>query len=294
MAHCLNIGCLSFRLSVCPDNVRLRFIPLYKEIASQEPWYTRPGSFFHVTIRISDKLPPTGSPLFTAHDMWRLHLDDETYTLCYPAEGPGSWQVRFAPRSQEVTIYCHTRMLRRKAGKTWLLNPLSYPVDQLLLMYLLAFRRGAVLHAAGVAREKSALLFLGRSGAGKSTMATLCQQSGAYEVINDDRMVAHIQGRDVLTFGTPWPGRAGFANFKARSIRALCFLLQAEQNRLQPLTVQQALESLLPVASIPWYDRAVFPRILAFCDQLIRQIPAYVLEFAPRTGVLNLVQQLFD
>jgi hypothetical protein len=71
----------------------------------------------------------------------------------------------------------------------------------------------------------------------------------------------------------------------------MCFLRHADTDRIAPLTPDQALERLFPVASIPWYDRDVLPRVLQFCDDLVSEIPAYDLHFRPGHGVVELVRE---
>ena len=56
-------------------------------------------------------------------------------------------------------------------------------------------------------------------------------------------------------------------------------------------SAQVALEKLLPVTSLPWFDRKVVPQILSFCDDLITSVPIYELHFKPDAGVANLLEE---
>ena len=44
---------------------------------------------------------------------------------------------------------------------------------------------------------------------------------------------------------------------------------------------RQALDNLVKVTSIPWYDREVMPEILHFCEDLITHVPLFELHFTP-------------
>jgi hypothetical protein len=57
---------------------------------------------------------------------------------------------------------------------------------RVLVAYRLLELGGAVLHSAGVVRDGAAFLFLGRSGAGKTTAARLSLARGGMEVLSDD------------------------------------------------------------------------------------------------------------
>ena len=88
-------------------------------------------------------------------------------------------------------------------------NPVHYPLDQLLLMYTLAQREGALLHAAGVDIQGQGFIFPGKSGAGKSTLSRQLVVQKELEVLSDDRIVIRKIDGVFQAFGTPWPGDAG-------------------------------------------------------------------------------------
>jgi len=108
-------------------------------------------------------------------------------------------------------------------------------------------------------------------------------------MLSDDRMIVRKIDGNFKAYGTPWPGDAGIAVNKSVPLRAMLFLHRGKQNEIRELTPQQALEQLLPVASIPWYDRDVLPDILDFCDDLITNVPSYELHFRPEPGVVDLL-----
>jgi hypothetical protein len=51
------------------------------------------------------------------------------------------------------------------------------------------------------------------------------------------------------------------------------------------------LERLLPVVSIPWYDKEKMMSILSFCEDLISNIPSYELYFKPDAEVVNVIER---
>jgi hypothetical protein len=166
-------------------------------------------------------------------------------------------------------------------------NPFSYPLDQVFLMHVLARNEGVILHAAGVEFHGKCYLFPGVSGAGKSTLSRLLASAAGMEVLSDDRMVVRKMDGDVKAYGTPWPGDAGFAVNRGATLGGIFFLTKASGNRVIPLTPAQALNQLFPVASIPWYEREMVSDMLAFCEELVRRVPAYDLFFRPDRTIID-------
>ena len=48
-----------------------------------------------------------------------------------------------------------------------------------------------------------------------------------------------------------------------------------------------------PVSEIddPWYDRQTMPKVLAFCEDLTEQVPAYELQFTPNQQVADVLEE---
>jgi hypothetical protein len=160
-------------------------------------------------------------------------------------------------------------------------NPLFYPLDQILTMYVLARCRGVLIHAAGWQMGERGYLFPGRSGRGKSTISRLLIEAGLGQVIGDDRIVARERSGVFRIFGTPWPGELGIVRNTSVPLCGMFFLTHAEENRIVPLSATAAVERLFPVASIPWYETDVLSEVLATCEELVTGIPAYEFRFTP-------------
>ena len=71
-----------------------------------------------------------------------------------------------------------------------------------------------------------------------------------------------------------------------------CFFINhASDNRIKEITTGQALRRLLPVTSIPWYDREIMSEILTFCEDLISNVPIYDLHFKPTEEVVDVFEK---
>jgi hypothetical protein len=92
---------------------------------------------------------------------------------------------------------------------------------RVLVSYRLLELGGAVLHSAGVVRDGAAFLFLGRSGAGKTTVARLSLAQGA-EVLSDD-LNAVVAGAPGTGEDADAPRAAGAAGVSGCAVLKLPF-----------------------------------------------------------------------
>lgn len=243
----------------------------------------------------SATLPPSCRVLFDTGDSWALYADGDAYYLSLDPRGDpgeGLWTARIARDLAHATVYCTERTVRSTDRGIALANPVTYPLDQILLMLLLARRDGLLVHAAGVSVGGRGFLFAGRSGAGKSTLCRHLTGQDGLEILSDDRMALRRTDGAVAAYGTPWPGDQGAALNQRVPLAGLLFLRHASADEVVELTRRDALARLLPVASIPWYDAESVAPALAFCEKLLARVPAYELRFAPGPRVARLVAEL--
>lgn len=229
-------------------------------------------------------VPDDAVQLFRAEDAWAMFSDPAGYWFRFgpPAPGAPLWTVRFDRAVTDVTVFCNEAHCGA-TGPDGPLGPFRYPLDQILLVQALAERRGLLIHGAAAEVDGSGYVFAGRSGAGKSTLSRLLAQREGVRMLSDDRVVVRGTAAGFRVCGTPWPGKAGFAVNRSVPLRGLFFIAHDAENAFEPLAPQPALHALLPVTSLLWYDRAKLPAMLAFCDELVRDVPAYRFRFRPDT-----------
>ncbi len=236
--------------------------------------------------------------IFDSGQSWQMYREGDIYwaVLHPPAHEKPLWAARFNRDVKEVTVYCSRQYIQKKNGKTIILNPVRYPLDQLLIMYSLAQHQGAVIHAAGIEMNGKGFIFAGPSGAGKSTLARLFNAArnpnnlGA-AVLSDERIVTRKIDGLFKAYGTPWHGEEGTTRNKSVPLSGIFFLNHARENKVTPLNPQQALDKLLKVTSIPWYDREVMPGILRFCDDLLTRVPLFELHFTPGLAAVSFLEK---
>ncbi|MGH9593821.1 MAG: hypothetical protein ACRD5L_12075, partial [Bryobacteraceae bacterium] len=156
----------------------------------------------------------------------------------------------------------------------------EYALDSLvriLLSVMLLDRKGFLLHAASVTRNGKAFIFPGRSGAGKSTVASLAP-SGS--VLTDEISLLSLAAGAWRAHGTPFWGefRAAGANVSA-PVHGVYFLVQAPENRIERMSPGEGLRALLPKVLFFSADRLQTEKLLEILTEAVAGIPFHRLYF---------------
>jgi hypothetical protein len=156
----------------------------------------------------------------------------------------------------------------------------EYALDsvlRVLLTRLLLPSPGFLLHAATVVQDGKAYVFMGRSGAGKSTVASLSPRGS---VLTDEiSLLRRIEGT-WYAHGTPFWGEFRAAGQNRRvPLERVFALVQAGSNRTAPLAARQALAGLLGNTLFFSEDRAEREQLLRAQVSLIGSVPVERLEF---------------
>lgn len=156
----------------------------------------------------------------------------------------------------------------------------EYALDSLLrvlLSWKLLDRQGFLLHAATVIRGGRAYIFTGRSGAGKSTVASM---SPAGSVLTDEISLLRRENGVWRAYGTPFWGefRAAGSNTNA-PVTGIFRLVQAAENRVTRLRPSVLLRSLLPNVLFFSGQTEANRQLLEILSKAASEIPGYNLAF---------------
>ena len=135
-----------------------------------------------------------------------------------------------------------------------------------------------LLHTCVVVYDGKGYAFLGKSGTGKSTHSRLWLQSlpQAY-ILNGDKPIISFEKDGVYAHGTPWMGKEGLGQKGKVPLKALCFLRQAKENKIEKLPVAKAVQLLFVQLLLPTVEDAAV-KTLELADKLIASVPAYLLD----------------
>jgi hypothetical protein len=232
-----------------------------------------------------------GTPtLFDSGSTWRLYESEDTlqFDFTVPAAGQMPYRRFFVDRrfrcaTVQTNESCFNAFPQAK-------DPLIYPLPELLIMHRLTQERAIELHGSGIVRTNGvANLFVGHSGAGKSTTTRLWTSLDEVEVLSDDRIIVRLDdGRDgpagptgIRMYGTPWHGEAMFASPNSAPLTRIFVLEHGHGNVITRLTRSQAVGELFARAFVPFHRHEYLENALSFLEQLASSVPCYRYSFEP-------------
>jgi hypothetical protein len=167
-----------------------------------------------------------------------------------------------------------------------------YPMDMLLMIQLLGQSGGFLFHAAGVIHEGKAILFVGRSGAGKSTISKLWLTRPGVTLLNDDRVIVRRWQGQYQAFGNPWHGEVSAVSSDSAPLERIYLLKHGPQNCVTALKPVEAVSRLLSCSFPTYWDAQGMEISLGHLEKLIHSVPCFELAFLPDERVLDFVQCL--
>ena len=155
----------------------------------------------------------------------------------------------------------------------------AYPLEVVVrtaMMARLPLVGGLPLHAAGVVVEGRGVVFLGPSGAGKTTLAS----TSPFPVLSDE-LVAVVPGHpfDLVRSGF-WGEGAATGRTRPAPLALLVDLAKGPAFRLSRLRPAEAAGRVLASAPVPLAP-PLWSRSLAAAAALVREVPVRRMEWAP-------------
>ena len=273
--------------------------------------------------------------LFDSGAVWQLYESarELQFDFSTPAMGEGPYKRMIVDRE-----FRHARLLiggSRFTGTPEAASPLDYPLDELLIMHRLTQEKAIELHGTGIVRpEGEANLFVGHSGAGKSTTTRLWTEREDVEVLSDDRIIVRREewapvietslqaigsasrhgvlrlrgGSDSPTgysaqddkrkrmrmYGTPWHGEAMYASPNSAPLARIFVLEHGRGNVVTPLTPSQAVAELFARSFVPFHRHEYVESALMFLEEVADSVPVYRYAFEPDARAVEKIIHFYD
>lgn len=217
--------------------------------------------------------------------------------------GPGAFEILLNPSAQEPRA-CEPVAVPQvsRRGQTWefrlhqaraefdgerqravLQGALSvFTFDSFLRIFLtllLLERDGLVLHAATLRRSGRAHTFIGRSGAGKTTLSRLAP---ADQVLTDEISLLRLVQGEPRAYGSPfWGELAGHGAEVELPLQALYLLVKDRRTFVEPLRGAEAITALCAHTLFFVPDRDSLQALLGLCARWVEAVPVCRLHFTP-------------
>jgi hypothetical protein len=245
-------------------------------------------SAISITVEWQDRLPARGGKAaFDSGGVWNLFHQDCDFVFDF-----SSLVISPCP-------YKRLRMDRQfRAGQLTLSRealeshvsvcPLEYPADELLFTnYLAHHALGAEVHGCGMIDPKhGGFLFLGHSGAGKTTTTRLWKSVRNPEILSDDRIILRIHDRELWMYGTPWHGEAAFASPAKARLNRIFILQHGAENKMVELSPARAVGELFARCFPPFHSAHGLSNTLEFLHRVVDIVPCYEFHFLPHASAI--------
>ena len=251
------------------------------------------GCDFELDVSWADSLSlPAKEASFVSGGLWsafRVSSGTEFY-LNSPALGSSPYKAGWFDDSFSRGHVVFNRALISADNK---ICPLEYPIDELITMHRLSLGAGVEVHALGLADEDGqGYLFLGHSGAGKSTSARLWMSEPGVKLLSDDRIIIRKHDNEFWMYGTPWHGDAGVSSPGRAPLSAIFFLEQAPVNQFLRISPATAAAELFARAFVPHYLEPGIRFTLGFLDELTHAIPCSTFRFTPTESAVEAIRHV--
>jgi len=161
-------------------------------LGSLEPFRSETRSS-DITIQVewtASLSPAEGQQLFDSGSLWRLYEDGAGFQFDFSAQPLGEQPYKRLLVDGQFRRARLQISKRSFAGTPYVVAPLEYPLDELLITHRLTQEKAIELHGSGIVRpDGTGNLFVGHSGAGKSTTTRLWTEREDVHVLSDDRII---------------------------------------------------------------------------------------------------------
>ena len=276
------VGNISFGVT-SSDNLRLALDPSLLEFASaSQECDVEISAEWAANVKL-----PLERPAFESGGLWSA-FDEEGGTAFYFC----SAYLGEAPYKRAWFNHEYTRgrvqLLKRYFDPDLPVYPLEYPLDELLMIHRLARGEGAEIHACGlVSADGKGRLFVGHSGAGKSTTSRLWLRQPGARVLSDDRIILRIRNEEPVMYGTPWHGDAGLAAQASAPVHQIFLLEHGGGNEIVPLGPSRGAAELFARTFVPYHSSSGLAHTLAFLEKLTAHVPVAVFRFKPDASAIK-------
>lgn len=170
--------------------------------------------------------------------------------------------------------------------------PFEYALAEVLTVILLAMGRGVLMHACAIKDGETGRLFVGTSGAGKSTTARIWASQESAQILCDDRVILRKHEGRFWMYGTPWHGDVHAVSSKAVPLEQIFILRHASKNSATLLKPADAVSQLFVRTFPTFWDNAGINFTLEFLAEMSLAVPCNDLGFVPDQSAVDFVREL--
>lgn len=247
-----------------------------------------------VAVRWAEGLNPwNGRQAFDSGAVWKVFRQENDFIFDFASDAIGRTPYKRMCADESFAaaqVILNTELLPEDV---W---PMEYPADELLITnYLASQGIGVEVHGCGlIDSEAGGLLFLGHSGAGKSTTTRLWKSLRDPEILSDDRIILRLHDGELWMYGTPWHGEVAFASAASARLNKIFILQHGERNQMVEMPGSRAVGEMFARCFPPFHSAAGLERTAGFLNRVVDAVPCYEFQFVPDRSAMQSVLDFHD
>ncbi|MGD2248466.1 MAG: hypothetical protein PVF58_08665 [Candidatus Methanofastidiosia archaeon] len=167
-------------------------------------------------------------------------------------------------------------------------DPLERFLFRILMVNIFSWGLGVMIHASGINDNGRGMIFVGKSGAGKSTIANLWKEKDS-TVLGDDTLIIRKREEHFWVYGVPWKD-THLTSPDPCPLENIFFIEHAKENILKQK--KGTLNSILPHILHPLWNVSGVKFSMNFLSELVKKIPCYMLGFVPDKRIIDFIRAM--
>ena len=275
--HKFTIGETTISIKGGSQNIGLDIPPVYR------PFIGRGRSDISLRLHPAKPVLAAETKVFESPPIWSLYRHNGASILRIFEHMPGYGRTLVLTRDAENTD------LYFDDPRGHFSTPFYGPTMELLMVHYLAAGRGIIIHGCGIKQNGRGLLFVGESGAGKTTMARSWSRESGVEILSDDRTIVRKQGDHFVMYGTPWHGEGKFGSPSSAKLDQIFFTKHGSKNLIEDRNDAFSVTQFLKCSFPPLWDAEAMKYAMELFSDLVAAVPCRELSFKPDRGVIEFV-----
>ncbi len=139
-----------------------------------------------------------------------------------------------------------------------------------------------LMHGSVISFDGCGIIFLAKSGVGKSTHTALWKQQydSSVEIINGDKPIVRFIDGIPYAYGTPWAGKENWQINRRVELENVCFIERDSKNSVKKIEPSDRLDSLMQQVLHPG-DPITAMKMLDLLDRLTKTANFWVIKCNP-------------
>ena len=239
-----------------------------------------------ITFRLHQKIlgPTVGEKIFESQPIWSLYRHNGTSALRIYEHIPGFGRTLVLPQDIKYADLYFDDPTGNYS------HPFYGPTIELLMVNYLAQERGVIIHGCGIKQADRGVIFVGESGAGKTTMANIWNRERDAEILSDDRTIVRKKDGHFWIYGTPWHGEGKFGSPGNAKLEHIFFVQHGKANSVSSSTKANSVTQFVKCAFPPFWDAEGLEYSMDVFSDLADAVPCRTLSFKADSSIVEFVK----